>query len=142
MDNASSAARVFSPRLPALNVAEAAYRGWHEASRLLDLLSPPPAAVADATLLADTPELADPAAALRTLRNVAALRFFNGAGDDDTCALVRMRFADHCSVIVAVANALASPMPWDRLDRDVAVAGDPAIAWEPNRHQWLVRLAQ
>ena len=43
MDNAISAGRVFTPRLPALNVAEAAYRGWHEASRLLDLLSPTPA---------------------------------------------------------------------------------------------------
>ena len=142
MDNALSAGRVFTPRLPALNVAEAAYRGWHEASRLLDLLTPPQATAADATLLVHAPGLADPAAALRTLRDVTALRFFAGAGDDDTCALVRLRFADHCSVIVAAASALASPMPWDRLDRDVAVAGDPAIAWEPNRHQWLVRLAQ
>ena len=157
MDNATYAERVFTPRLPALNVAEAAYRfstyarsalsnvegrGWHEASRLLDLLTPPSASMADATLLAQAPELADPAAALRILRDVAALRFFPGAGDDDTCALVRRRFADHCRIIVGAANALASPRPWDRLDRDAAVAGDPAIAWEPNRHQWLVRLAQ
>ena len=158
MDNAISAGRVFTPpRLPSRNVAEAAYRpstyargvlsnvegrGWHEASRRLGLLTAPDAAAADAGILTDVPDLADPAATPHILREVAARRFFSGAGDDGTCALVRERFADHCGDVVAAASALASPMRWDRLDRDAAVAGDPAIVWEPNRHQWLVRLAQ
>ena len=122
-------------------MAEIASRGWHEASRWLDLVVPPPSA-AEPSLLSAAPALADPAAALQLLRAAAARRFFSGAGDDETCAIVRARFAEHGSVVVAAANALTLPTPWDRLDRDTAVAVDPAIAWEPNRHQWLVRLAQ
>src|SRR5688500_11788599 len=127
MDNAISAGRVFTPpRLPSLNVAEAAYKGWHEASRWLDLLTPPASAAgADGARLMQTPELADPATVLPLLRDVAARRFFSGAGDDDTCALIRERFADHCAVVAAAATVLSSPMPWDRLDRDSAIAGDP-----------------
>src|SRR5687768_8424168 len=140
MDNAIPVPRVFAPpRGAGLGVAGIAARGWHEASRWLDVLTPPPA-VSDLALLRQAPELADPAAALQLLRDAAARRFFSGAGDDDTCALMRSRFAEHCSVIVNAANALILPMPWERLDRDTAVAVDPAIAWEPNRHQWLVRL--
>ena len=126
MDNALSAGRVFTPlRLPSPNVAEAAYRpsahargvlsnvagrGWHEASRWLDLLAPSGATSSDVLILTDAPDLADPAAALRILHDATARRFFSGAGDGDTCALLRERFADHCGVIVAAGNALASPM--------------------------------
>src|SRR5688500_5879315 len=142
MDHAIPAPRVFTPpRGSTLGVAEIASRGWHEASRWVDLVVPPPSA-AEPSLLSAAPALADPATALQLLRDQGARRFFSGAGDDDTCAIVRTRFAEHCSVVVAAANALTLPMPWERLDRESAVAVDPAIAWEPNRHQWLVRLAQ
>jgi uncharacterized heparinase superfamily protein len=149
MDDALYAGRVFAPlRLPALNVAEAAYRpsmyaeerGRHHTSRRLGLLAPPRTGVSDGGILADAPELGDPATALQILRNTAAHRFFSGAGDEDTCALLRERFPEHCGMVVAAANAIVAPMPWHRPDGNAAA--DPAIAGEPNRHQWIVRLAQ
>src|SRR5688500_8516006 len=132
MDHAISAPRVFGLAAlsnvegPALPNVEG--RGWHAPSRWLDLLAPAPA-VADAALLTHAPALAYPAAALQQLRDAAARRFFSGAGDDDTCALVRDRFADQCALIVAAADALTAPRRWDRIDRDTALAGDPALAW-------------
>jgi uncharacterized heparinase superfamily protein len=84
----------------------------------------------------------DPATARQVLREMATPRFFNGVADLATPALLRQRLASHCDGIVATADVLIDRLPWNRDRVDPLLAEDPAVGWEPRRHQWLVRMAQ
>src|SRR5688500_9733772 len=143
MDHTLSADRVLAlRRAGTLGVAKIAYRGWQEASRWLDLIAPPEAAVfAEPALVRHAPVLADPAAALHVLRTAAPRRFFDRV-EPRTAALVRERFPEHCRAVIEAAEILTRPCPWESAGARGAATSDPAIGHDPSRHHWLLRLAQ
>ncbi len=61
-------------------------------------------------------------------------RFFEGASDHAAWTALHDRFPDHAAAIVATAAALGDGIPRDGTP-------DPAVI-APQRHQWIVRLAQ
>ena len=74
-------------RVRDMRFAEIAYRGWQEASLWLERGTPVELPEhSDALLRAHAPDLADPDAALRIIRDVAPARFFAGAGDPSLAA--------------------------------------------------------
>jgi uncharacterized heparinase superfamily protein len=85
---------------------------------------------------------ADATTAPILLRTVGAQRFFGGASDPVAHALLCQRIPEHRDRILVIADRLASGLTWDQRQRDSIVGEDPAVAWEPQRHQWLVRIAQ
>jgi uncharacterized heparinase superfamily protein len=94
-------------RIRDMRFAELAYRGWQEASKWLERVAPielpdhP-----EALLRKNAPDLADPAAALRVVREMAPNRFFAGAADADTGSLLSARFAEERAAMLASADAL------------------------------------
>ena len=88
------------------------------------------------------PQDADATTAPLLLRTVGAQRFFGGASDPAAHALLCQRIPEHRDRILVIADRLASGLTWDQRQRDSIVGEDPAVAWEPQRHQWLVRIAQ
>src|SRR5687767_3749381 len=129
-----SAARFpFAPAFPPGRVRE---------RRLGDLVAPADAVISDTSPANQRAELVDPATARQVVRETAPTRFFGGVADTATAALLRQRFSSHCQSLVAVADVLAQQLPWNTHRTDPLLAEDPAIAWEPRRHHWLVRIAQ
>lgn len=116
-------------RIRDMRFAELAYRGWQEAARWLERVAPPELPERpEALLWRQAPDLADAHAALRMLRTEAAARFFAGAELPGAHAALAKCLPEECDRIVAAAEALLA----ERFDRP----------WDPNRHQWLVGLAQ
>jgi uncharacterized heparinase superfamily protein len=113
----------------------------HGERTLVDLLASPAvdAAAADSARLG---ELADPAAARLFLYASAPRRFFDGAGDAAVPALLGDRFPEHRRRVVTVADVLTQQAPVDRGSAPALLGEDPALTWEPRRHQWIVRIAQ
>ena len=160
-------------RLRDMRFAEIAYRGWQEASKWLERVTPlEQPELPEALLRRHAPELADPAEALRIVREVAPGRFFAGVHEDVRVALAE-RLPAHQAEVIAAADALlkgqfdllgyralsfGDPIDWHldplrsvsaplvastRLDPlDAEIVGDSRLVWELNRHQWLVHLAQ
>jgi uncharacterized heparinase superfamily protein len=113
-------------RMRDMRFAEIAYRGWQEASRWLERVAPAEQdGLPEELLRKQAPELADPEAALRCIRDTAPRRFFAGAEDHATRAALAERLSAECGALVASADTL-----------------DSRVVWELNRHQGLVRLAQ
>ena len=122
-------------RLPFVPPLPAARR--HE--RTLNLLMPT-AVVAD-TATGGAMGDVDPAAPLLR-RTAAADRFLHGASDPIVHTMIGERFPGHRDRIVAVADRVVAEHLVDRRLHDAIAAEDPALGWEPQRQQWLVRIAQ
>src|SRR5688500_7108294 len=72
-------------RIRDMRCAEVAYRGWQEASKWLERVAPIELPAHPEELLRKhAPELADPLAAVRILREIAPQRFFAGVADPAT----------------------------------------------------------
>src|SRR5688500_1252714 len=83
-------------RLRDMRFADIAYRGWHEASRWIVRVAPVEQPEHfEALLRRHAPELAEPAAALRILREVAPTRFFAGAAEPGTAAALSAALPAH-----------------------------------------------
>src|SRR5262245_59792765 len=91
-------------RLRSMSLTEIAYRGRQEAVKAFERLAPGRAADADQWARAHAPSLAASDVALQVLREVAPRRFFAGAAEASTGALLRERFPEECERIVATAN--------------------------------------
>lgn len=94
-------------RIRDMRFAELAYRGWQEAAKWLERVSPielPDRP--DALLRRHAPELADPEDALRCLIEKAPGRFFGGASDAGTRAALIDRFPAEARGLHAQAEAL------------------------------------
>jgi uncharacterized heparinase superfamily protein len=113
----------------------------HGERTLVDLLASP-GVDADAADSARLGELADPAAARLFLHTAAPPRFFNGAGDTAVPTLLGDRLPEHRRRVAAVADVLTQHAPVDPGRAHALLGEDPALAWEPRRHQWIVRIAQ
>jgi uncharacterized heparinase superfamily protein len=141
-------------RLRDTRFAEIAYRGWQEASKWLERVSPiEQPEQPEALLRRHAPDLAEPDAALRVLREAGRARFFGGV-DAASIEALTAAVPAHRHDVVAEADALlknhfdllgyrtlwfGDPIDWQV---DPVRGGDVRVIWELNRHQWLVRLAQ
>lgn len=116
-------------RLRDMRFAEIAYRGWQQASRWLERVAPVEQTEApEAILRRHAPDLADPAVALRMLRETIPARFFDGVdGIAGTCAHVQARTKDHARDVLAHADALVKHH-FDVLGYGTLWFGDP-IDW-------------
>ncbi len=111
-----------------MRFAEIAYRGWQHASKWIELVAPSEQpSHTDDILRRHAPELIDPAMALRVVRERAPQRFFAGAADADTMALLRDRVPEHTSDVVTAADAFAKHQ-FDFLGYQALWFGDP-IDW-------------
>ena len=86
--------------------------------------------------------LSDSASVRPLLRAAAPQRFFAGVVDLAGGRLFDERLAGPRTQIVEVADRLAIEASRDHVPAEGILDLDPAIAWEPQRHHWLVRLAQ
>ena len=94
-------------RMRDMRFAELAYRGWQEASKWLERVAPIELPEhPEALLRKHAPDLADPVAALRILRDIAPQRFFAGATHAGTGTLISSRFPDDRAALIATADAL------------------------------------
>jgi uncharacterized heparinase superfamily protein len=142
-------------RLRDMRFAEIAYRGWQEASRWLERVAPVEQPEHfEALLRRHAPDLAEPEAALRILREVAPSRFFAGAAESGMATALTAALPAHRDEVVAEAEALlkhqydllgyrtlwfGDPIDWHL---DPVGGGDVRVVWALNRQQWVVRLAQ
>jgi hypothetical protein len=115
-------------RLWAMPWTEVAHRGWEGASTWFERVSPPSPDVApDVWLRSRAPELAYPEAALRLVRDQLPRRFFAGATDAKTVAVLRTRLPGASEAIVAAADELLEGR-FDLLGYRGLQFGDP-IDW-------------
>ena len=115
-------------RIRDMRFAEMAYLGWQEASKWLERVAPIELPEhPEALLRKHAPELADPEAALRIVRDIAPQRFFTGATHPGTAALLTARFPDHPAELRAAADALVK-RHFDLLGYRTLWFGDP-IDW-------------
>ena len=115
-------------RIRDMRVAELAYRGWQEASKWLERVAPVELPDhPDALLRKHAPELADPDAALRVLREIAPRRFFAGVDRDATAAALDATAAGLSSRSPRAADALLK-RHFDLLGYRTLWFGDP-IDW-------------
>jgi uncharacterized heparinase superfamily protein len=115
-------------RIRDMRFAELAYRGWQEASKWLERVAPIELPSHPEELLRKhAPDLADPAAALRIIRDIAPQRFFTGATHPGTAELLASRFPDHPVELRAAADALVK-RHFDLLGYRTLWFGDP-IDW-------------
>lgn len=114
-------------RIKRVRLAEIAYRGWQQAAKWLDGITPAARAIdADALLREQAPDLSDPATAERLLRDFAAARFFAGATLREA-DLLRGRLDEHVRDLVSEADTLLEHR-FALLGYSTLWAGDP-IDW-------------
>ena len=85
-------------------------------------------------------DVADPSAARLLLDEAASSRFFGGAADPAALASIVDRLPVHRESIIRIADNLIEQLP--AANSQLSIAEDQAIGWEPQRQQWLLRLAQ
>jgi uncharacterized heparinase superfamily protein len=115
-------------RMRDIGFAELAYRGWQEASKWLERVAPvewPDRP--DSLLRKHAPELAQPEAAIRILREAAPRRFFAGAGNPATTAALTARLPEYRRDLLAHADELLK-RHFDLLTYRTLWFGDP-IDW-------------
>jgi hypothetical protein len=94
-------------RLRDMRFAEIAYRGWREASKWLERVTPSEQFDRpDALLLKHAPDLADPDAALHVIREMAPARFFEGVRDASIGEALGARLPGYRDEVIAEADAL------------------------------------
>ena len=94
-------------RIRDMRFAELAYRGWQEAAKWLERVSPMELPDRpDALLRKHAPELVSPEDTARSLAEKAPARFFAGASDLAACAALGERFPEACAEVRAQADVL------------------------------------
>jgi uncharacterized heparinase superfamily protein len=88
--------------------------------------------------------VADPSAPRVWLDEAASTRFFAGVADRAALVSIGERRPAHRESIIRVADILIERLLTSNshLPLREILPEDPAAGWEPQRHQWLVRLAQ
>ncbi|HEY6360386.1 MAG TPA: alginate lyase family protein [Vicinamibacterales bacterium] len=115
-------------RLRDMRFAEIAYRGWQEASKWLERVTPTEQFDhPEALLRRHAPDLADPDAALRVVREAAPARFFAGVQDAAVAAALRERLPGYRQEVIAEADALLEHH-FDLLGYRTLWFGDP-VDW-------------
>lgn len=115
-------------RIRDMRFAEVAYLGWQEASKWLERVAPIELPAHPEELLRrHAPELADPAEAIRIIREVAPRRFFAGVAHTGTRDALTARLPKHAAELLASADALVK-RHFDLLGYKTLWFGDP-IDW-------------
>jgi uncharacterized heparinase superfamily protein len=115
-------------RIRDMRFAEVAYRGWQEASKWLERVAPIELPDRPEELLRKhAPELADPEAAIRILREIAPQRFFAGVAHPGTRDALAARLPNHPAELLSSADALVK-RHFDLLGYRTLWFGDP-IDW-------------
>ena len=130
-----------------LRVPDVAQRGWPSASTRSGRVASGDARRQGELLRKHAPDLADPDAAIRLIREIAPQRFFAGVTHPGTRDALAARLPQHPAELVTGADAIVSrpDAPARRGGHDFGdaeVSGDDRRVGEQRRHQWLVRLAQ
>ena len=116
------------PRFRDTRFAEIAYRGWQQASKWLELVTPVEVIARPEEILEKhAPALADPVIAARVLRELAPQRFFTGATDAAVATMLRQRTVQHAGDVIRHADRLAR-YQFDFLGHDTLWFGNP-IDW-------------
>ncbi|MDP3766789.1 MAG: heparinase II/III family protein, partial [Dehalococcoidia bacterium] len=115
-------------RIRDMRFAEVAYRGWQEASKWLERVAPIELPDHPEELLRKhAPDLADPEAAMRILREIAPQRFFAGVAHPGTRDALAARLPNHPAETLTSADALVKRQ-FDLLGYRTLWFGDP-IDW-------------
>jgi len=94
-------------RIRDMRFAEMAYRGWQEASKWLERVAPIELpGRPEALLRKHAPDLADPDAALRILREIVPRRFFAGVAHAETGAALAGRLPEYRDALASGADRL------------------------------------